>query len=116
MYVRSFPDPSSNIQISVSGGSEPHWSADGRRLYYRAGLQLLAARVAFSPAFTLLGRDIILSNTSFASSGLFDASYDVTGNGRILAIQPDRNDFQLVVSPNWITQLRRRVAESGGRK
>jgi len=117
VYVRSFPDPSSKIQISVSGGTEPRWSADGRRLYYRAGPVLLAARVAFSPAFTLLGRDTILSSTALAGSASFDANYDVTRDGRrILGILPDRNDFELVVSPNWITELRRRVAESGGRK
>jgi serine/threonine-protein kinase len=117
VYVRSFPDPSSKIQISVSGGGEPRWSADGRRLYYRAGPLLLAARVAFSPTFTLLGRDTILSSTAVAGSASFDANYDVTRDGRhILAIVPDRNDFELVVSPNWITELRRRVAESGGRR
>jgi hypothetical protein len=29
---------------------------------------------------------------------------------------PDRNDFQLVVSPNWITEFRRKIAESRGGK
>jgi hypothetical protein len=41
----------------------------------------------------------------------------VTRDGsRFLAIVPDKNDYQLVVSPNWITEFRRRVTESGGRK
>jgi hypothetical protein len=85
-------------------------------LYYRAGPLLLAARVAFSPAFTLLGRDTILSSTTLASGAFFGANYDVTRDGRrILAILPGRDDYQLVVSPNWITELRRRVAESGGK-
>jgi serine/threonine-protein kinase len=117
VYVRSFPDPSSKIQVSVSGGAEPVWSTDGRRLYYRTGQQLLAARVTYSPTFTLLGRDTILGNTAFAGTDFFGANYDVTRDGkRFLAILPDRDDFQLVVSPNWITELRRRVAESRGAK
>jgi serine/threonine-protein kinase len=117
VYVRSFPDPSSKVQVSVSGGTEPAWSMDGRRLYYRAGPLLLAARVTLSPAFTLLGRDTVLSSTPLAGTRFFGANYDVTRDGgRILAILPDKDDFQLVVSPNWITELRRRVAESGGRK
>jgi len=117
VYVRSFPDPSSKIQLSVSGGAEPAWSADGRRLYYRAGSMLLAARITLSPTFTVLGRDTILSNTALAGTSFFGANYDVTRDGkRILGILPDQNDFQLIISPNWITELRRRVAESGGRK
>jgi Tol biopolymer transport system component len=119
VYVRSFPDPSSRVQISVAGGEEPIWSRDGSRLYYRAGSALLAARVSFSPAFTLLSRDTLVANFSSggALSGYFSGSYQVTRDGsRFLAIVPDKNDYQLVVSPNWITEFRRRVTESGGRK
>jgi Tol biopolymer transport system component len=116
VYVRSFPDPSSRIQISVAGGSEPMWSRDGSRLFYRSGSLLLVAKVSISPTFTLLARDTVLSTAAFAG-GYFSGSYQPARDGkRILAIQPDRNDFQLVVSPNWITELRRRVAESSGRR
>jgi Tol biopolymer transport system component len=114
VYVRSFPDPSSKIQVSVAGGGEPVWSRDGSRLYYRSGSQLFAARVSLSPSFTLLGRDTVLSNAAIVG-GYFSASYQPMRDGRrVLANLSDRQDFQLVVSPNWITELRRRVAESGG--
>jgi hypothetical protein len=112
VYVRSYPDPSSRIQISVAGGAEPVWSRDGSRLYYRSGSQVLVAKVSLSPSITLLARDTALSNASFVG-GYFSGSYQPTRDGRrILAIQSDRDDFQLVLSPNWITELRRRVAES----
>jgi len=111
VYVRSFPDPSSRIQISVAGGGEPVWSRDGSRLYYRAGGALLAARISLAPAFTLLSRDTIVASLPASASRVSD--YDVTRDGRrILAVLPDADDFRLVVSPNWITELRRRVAES----
>jgi Tol biopolymer transport system component len=119
VYVRSFPDPASRIQISVAGGGEPVWSRDGSRLYYRSGPLLLAARISFSPAFTLLARDTVLSGATFQGDlgGFFSGSYQPTRDGkRFLAIVADRDNYQLVVSPNWITELRRRVAESGGRK
>jgi len=119
VYVRSFPDPSSRIQISVAGGAEPVWSRDGSRLYYHSGPLLLAARISFSPAFTLLARDTVLSGATFQGDlgGFFSGSYQPTRDGkRFLAIVADRYNYQLVVSPNWITELRRRVAESGGRK
>jgi eukaryotic-like serine/threonine-protein kinase len=115
VYVRSFPDPSSKVQVSVAGGAEPSWSPDGRRLYYRSGRFLLAARVAFTPTFTLLGRDTILTDAHMAGTNFFGANYDVTRDGkRVLAVLSGADDFQLVVSPNWITEFRQRVAESGG--
>jgi serine/threonine-protein kinase len=117
VYVRSFPDPSSRIQISVAGGREPSWSRDGSRLYYLSGRSLLAARVTFSPTFTPLSRDTVLSDAAFVSNAFFGAGYDVSRDGKhILGIVSDVDDFQLVVSPNWITELRRHVAEGGGRK
>jgi eukaryotic-like serine/threonine-protein kinase len=115
VYVRSFPDPSSKLQVSVTGGTEPAWSADGRRLYYRSGSLLMAADVSLTPTFTLLGRDTLLSNASMTVASFFGSNYAVSRDGkRVLAIVSDSDDFQLVVSPNWITEFRQRVAESGG--
>ncbi len=118
VYVRSFPEPSSKIQISASGGTEPVWSADGTRLYYRSGSTLLAARVSLSPTFAVLGRDTVRSDAPFVASPFGGPNYQVSRDGRrILAILSDADDYQLVVSPNWITELRQRVAESrGGRE
>jgi serine/threonine-protein kinase len=114
VYVRSFPDPAARIQVSVSGGGEPVWSADGTRLYYRAGSALIAVRVALSPEFRLIGRDTVLAGLS-ALTAAFSSDYDVSRDGKhVLAIEPQANDFRLVVSPNWITEFRRRVAESRG--
>jgi WD40 repeat protein len=113
VYVRSFPEPGSKIQISAGGGTDPTWSRDGTRLYYRAGAALLAARVALSPTFTVLGRDTLQSNAPFVGTAFFGANYEVSRDGRrVLAILSDVDDYQLVVSPNWITELRRRIAES----
>jgi dipeptidyl aminopeptidase/acylaminoacyl peptidase len=113
VYIRSFPDPSSKIQISTGGGSGAVWSRDGTRLYYLAGSGLLAARVALSPTFTVLGRDTVLSSASFVEGAFDGASYQVSRDRqRFLAVLSDADDYQLVVSPNWITELRQRVAES----
>jgi Tol biopolymer transport system component len=34
IYVRPFPGPGGQWQLSTEGGSEPKWSADGREIYY----------------------------------------------------------------------------------
>ena len=41
--MRSFPGPGGKWQISNAGGADPHWSADGKELYYRAPDQKLMA-------------------------------------------------------------------------
>jgi hypothetical protein len=56
----------------------------------------------------------VLRDVSFQSSTFYEANYDVSPDGRrILGIVTDTDNFQLVVSPNWIPELRRRVAEAG---
>jgi hypothetical protein len=58
-----------------------------------------------------MARDTVLPTLS--GGAYRGPTYDVTRDGRrILAVLSDADDFQLVVSPNWITELRRRVAES----
>ncbi len=46
VYVRPFPGPGAAVQVSEAGGTEPAWSRDGRRLFYRGGRRLHAATLA----------------------------------------------------------------------
>ena len=117
VYIRSYPDPSTTLQVSVGGGEAPMWSADGTRLYYLSGSALLEARLATRPVVTLLARDTVMATFPSPMLGdqFFSAMYQPTRDGRrFLTAIPVQNDYQLVVSPNWITEFRRRVAESGG--
>lgn len=34
VYLLSFPDANRKIPVSTDGGSSPHWSPDGKELYY----------------------------------------------------------------------------------
>ncbi len=43
IYVQSFPGPGGKWQVSSSGGTEPHWRADGKELFYRSADQKLTA-------------------------------------------------------------------------
>jgi serine/threonine-protein kinase len=119
VYVRSYPDPSVKLQISAAGGTQPLWSADGLQLYYTSSTALIRARLSATPTLALLARDSIAPKvaTTAPNGGYFSAGYQVSADGkRILAIPPESSSFQLVISPNWITEFRKRVAESGGGK
>ena len=75
----------------------------------------MRARVALTPTFTLLGRDTVLTDANMGPTIFFSSNYDVSRDGkRILAVMSDANDFRLVIAPNWITEFRRRLAESRG--
>src|SRR5205823_2590653 len=57
VYVRSYPDPSVKVQVSVGGGYGAVWSADGSRLYYSSGSVVVEAKVATTSGFRVLSRD-----------------------------------------------------------
>ena len=43
VYVAAFPLAGGKVPISIGGGSQPHWRADGRELYYYAPNRKLVA-------------------------------------------------------------------------
>jgi eukaryotic-like serine/threonine-protein kinase len=45
VFVRTFPPTAARWQVSVNGGQEPHWSPNGRELYYFRGNTLWAVSV-----------------------------------------------------------------------
>ncbi|HEX6316333.1 MAG TPA: hypothetical protein VFZ73_15795, partial [Gemmatimonadaceae bacterium] len=110
VVVRSFPDPQSRVQVSSEGAGEIVWADDGKRIYYRSGAALLTATVELSPVFRVLRRDTLIRQMPNPTT--FGTSYDVARDGRIVALYSNRDNFELVVSPNWITEFRQRIAAS----
>jgi len=113
VYAAVFPDGSARRQISRDGGSEPLWSRDGRRLFYRNGSRILAVAM-----------DGAERQSDSASVSLVDGpyqpgavtglpNYDVAADGRLLlvaqsavAAQPEH----LSVTVNWFADVARRLA------
>ena len=53
VYVQPFPNASDGKWlISSGGGAEPHWSRDGKELFYIAGHTLMAVPVRLQPTFS----------------------------------------------------------------
>jgi len=111
VYVRSFPDPAARVQVSVGGGQNPQWAADGRALYYTSANRLLRAKVAGAPTFRVISRDTVHSAFDLPGSVAFDRPFDISRDGqRVLMLNSSRDNYQLVVAPNWRAELRRRLA------
>jgi eukaryotic-like serine/threonine-protein kinase len=112
VYVRSFPDASSRVQISAGGGNAAAWSSDGTRILYTAGRTMMEAKLATTPSLRVISRDTVLATLpQAADNGLF-RNYDITRDGRFVGLVTNRNDYQLVIVPNWLTELQQRLAGS----
>jgi len=113
VYVRSYPEPTAKVQVSVGGGAGAVWSADGTRLYYASGSAVIEARLATTPSLRVVSRDTAFRQVSNASGGFGQADFDVSPDGaRIVIPSSESTAFPLVVVPNWLTEFRQRLAAS----
>jgi hypothetical protein len=109
VVVQPFPGPGQRIQVSSNGGTEPVWSHDSRRLYYRANKKFMAARFNTSPAFAVLSRNVLFDDT-FVTAAAPHANYDVSPDGRQLLVLEAVEDPEIVIVHNWSAEVRARLA------
>ena len=115
VYVRPFPDVSSGKWlVSVSGGTEPVWSGNGRELFYRNGNGDMVAVEVLPQGAPPTGRQqVLFSARSFLQNPLHQ-KYDVTTDGqRFVMIRPSGGaglgDLQIVVIENFFEELKAKV-------
>jgi len=117
VYVQSLTGTNARTLISTAGGEEPHWSPDGRTVYYRLDDRLMAVAVqtagtlvASKPVLVLRGMYDLQSET-----GLSYAVDPRTGRFLMLRLSaPEasapRTSFRIVV--NWAEHLEQRAGGS----
>ena len=109
VYVQPFPDLDARFQISSSGGGEPVWSRDGRRLFYRGNGAMWAVSVAAGDTFDP-GVAERLFVDRFDNKALSHTGYDVGPDGRFLVIGHASPQTELLtVVLNWFQELKRLV-------
>lgn len=108
VVVQAFPGPGPRVQVSSNGGTEPVWSRDGHRLFYRANGKFMVATVADAPAFAIVSRDTLFDDT-FVPAASPHANYDVSPDGKRLLVVEAVEDPQLVIVHNWGAEVRARL-------
>ena len=111
VYVRAFPEPAGQTLVSVNGGTEPMWSLDGRMLFYRTALEMVAASVQTEPVFRVRARDVLFFDT-YSRGVTFYADYDIDPrSGRFIMIKPEQaaGEAEMVVVVNWFEELKAKV-------
>jgi dipeptidyl aminopeptidase/acylaminoacyl peptidase len=88
VYVRSFPGPGGQQQVSTLGGIQPRWSSDGRELYYIApNGTLMAVPITMKGTALEPGTPVALFQTRIWGGGTNATQgqqYDVAPDGRVL--------------------------------
>jgi dipeptidyl aminopeptidase/acylaminoacyl peptidase len=114
VYVESFPATGAKLAITVGGGSQPQWRADGRELYYYApDRKLMAVEVnGDGPTFKvgearpLFEIRVAAIDQSFPGNGY----YTVTRDGKRFLVSslpeaPERQQINVIV--NWIADFKK---------
>jgi len=109
VVVQPFPGPGGRVQVSSGGGSEPIWSRDGKRLFYRGDGRLMAARIAPGLGFAVAARDTLFAD-SFQFAPNPHANYDVVGDGTHFVFLKAASDGNMIVVTNWKETVRSRMA------
>ena len=114
VVVQPFPGPGGRIQVSGNGGTEPVWSRDGRRLFYRGDGRLMAASVRTDPTFAVVARDTVFADRYIFANNPH-ANYDVMPDGEHFVMLQSAGEGVLTVVVNFGAALRARMAGRGGR-
>jgi Tol biopolymer transport system component len=103
VYVRPLKGAGEEVQVSLTGGTEPVWSHDGKELFYRtgagAGSELIAAAVSTSSAFGVSSRKALFSVAEIVTSTPH-RNYDVSPDGKTFAMVKFNPSARIMVIQN----------------
>jgi Tol biopolymer transport system component len=112
VFVRTFPASDQKWQVSVSGGFEPHWSADGRELFFLSeDLTLMSASITTAPTFHQPGTPERLFQTQVPDGvSPYRTRYQVSRDGKRFLVYTQTNSnarTAITTVLNWTAALQR---------
>ena len=110
VYMQPFPGPGAKQQVSSDGGAWPLWSADGTKLFYRNGNEMMEVTVAIEPRLRLSKPRLVF--TGKYSNGIGHSNYSVSANGKgflMVGVEEPEPQTRLRLVLNWFEELKRLV-------
>jgi Tol biopolymer transport system component len=86
IYLRAVDAPAEKLQLSISGGSEPLWSRDGKRIFFRSGTAFHAVDVTMGTVAPSAGAPHRLFEGDYLY-GSEAQGYDVGPDGTFVLLQ-----------------------------
>jgi serine/threonine-protein kinase len=111
VFVQPYPGPGARVQVSSGGGSEPVWSRNGQKLFYRDDQNVTAVSFRTTSGFEVTGRQIVFPDL-FVKRSLPHANYDVSPDGSSFLFLKPTSDNEAVVVHNWMSEVRARLSEA----
>jgi Tol biopolymer transport system component len=109
IYAISYPGFAQKKLVSTQGNcTEPHWSPNGRELFFRCGDRMMAVQVSNDPDRPF-SQPVPLWEHSYPRAESL-AAYDVASDGRFLMIREEPGSRRLIVVENWIEELKARLS------
>jgi len=107
VYVESFPQGGSRIQVSNQGGDYPRWNPSGKELFYISGEMLVAASLEIGPRVSRLSSKQLFNYVQKAGSPIY-TRYQVSEDGeRFLLDEPlgSAPNPSIRVVQNWFAEF-----------
>jgi Tol biopolymer transport system component len=110
VHVVSFPELDRDYTVSVDGGEDPVWSADGKELFYRRGADMMRVMVPARGEMASWPAPEVLFTGNYAYDDSGDQSYDVAPDGRFVMMRPlESGDVTIHVVLGWIAEVEARL-------
>jgi Tol biopolymer transport system component len=106
VFVRPLPGPGPQVAVSTDGGTEPVWSPDGTKLYFRGLSNLMTSSVVERPALAVTPPVPLFALESFKPS-VAHTGYDIFPDGREFLMLGGwgRAQSRVYVLVNWARTL-----------
>ena len=120
VYVRPFLAPGGRWLVSTGGAGNPLWTSNSEVVYHDfATRSLVAAKLTFGTTVRVSERVRLFGWEPYYYGSSSAPQYDVSRDGlRFLALrehQSSQRDIEPIVVLNWFEEVKRRMAEQGGR-
>jgi hypothetical protein len=108
VYVRPVADATQQSQVSLNGGSEPVWAADGRELFFRTNEGVMSASVEMRGTALRASQPRLLFSGSFDMGTLDRVNYDVSAISGFTMVQSGEQEshgHELHLLLNWLETI-----------
>ncbi len=110
VYVRPLGQDGDQVQVSLSGGTEPAWNPRGGELFYRTGpglgSEMAAAEVQTDPTFAVTSRRMLFPMADMVSA-VPHRNYDISPDGKTFVMVRFNPSTRIIVIQNLPALVRK---------